>query len=37
MGGKEKRGIEKANKYRKNGESTYMDGIRPSFLLILHV
>ena len=34
MGGKEKRGMEKANKKRRKGESTYMDGIRPSFLLI---
>ena len=25
---------EKANKKWKNGESTYMDGMRPSFLLI---
>ena len=34
MGGKEKWGWEKANKKRRNGESTYMDGMRPSFLLI---
>ena len=27
-------GWEKANKNMRNGESTYMDGVRPSFLLI---
>ena len=27
-------GWEMANKKRRNGESTYMDGMRPSFLLI---
>ena len=27
-------GWEKANRKRRNGESTYMDGMRPSFLLI---
>ena len=32
--GKRSGGREKANRKRRNGESTYMDGIRPSFLLI---
>ena len=32
--GKRSRGWEKANKKRRNGESTYMDGMRPSLLLI---
>ena len=32
--GKRSGGWEKANKKRRNGESTYMDGMRPSFLLI---
>ena len=27
-------GWEKANRKRRNGESTYMDRMRPSFLLI---
>ena len=31
MGGKESGGWEKANRKRRNGESTYMDGMRPSF------
>ena len=32
--GKRSGGWEKANKKRRIGESTYMDGMRPSFLLI---
>ena len=32
--GKRSGGWEKVNKKRRNGESTYMDGMRPSFLLI---
>ena len=34
MGGNEKWGWEEANKKRRNGESTYIDGMLPSFLLI---
>ena len=32
--GKRSGGWVKANRKRRNGESTYIDGIRPSFLLI---
>ena len=32
--GKRSGGREKVNKKRRIGESTYMDGMRPSFLLI---
>ena len=32
--GKRSGGWEKANKKRRNGESTYIDGMRPNFLLI---
>ena len=34
MGGIRSGGWEKANKKRRNGESSYMDGMTPSFLLI---
>ena len=33
VGNRRSGGWEKANKKRRNGESTYMDGMRPSFLL----
>ena len=32
--GKRSGGWEKANRKRRNGESTYIDGMWPSFLLI---
>ena len=34
VGNRRSGGWEKANRKRRNGESTYMDGMRPSFLLI---
>ena len=34
MEGKRSGRWEKANRKRRNGESTYMDGMRPSFLQI---